>query len=194
MKKSLMERHAEHGPWGDAQRHLPLAVLERGFAELSAPKDRGEVALLVSRADDGTRSMPERATLSVAEGMPGDAWLRDSPENPGAQLAVMRVDVARLVANGQPIELAGDNLFVDLDLSVANLPLASRLRAGGVLLEVTPKPHTGCLKFRQRFGEDALRLTAAERFRDQRLRGIYLRVVEAGEVAVGDAIEVVSRN
>jgi len=196
MKKSRANLHGTHGPWGDSKRHLPLAELECGFAELSPPKDHGELALLVSRADDGVRTLRDRVTLSIEEGMPDDAWFRDSPEDPEAQLAVMRVDVARLVANGQPIALAGDNLFVDLDLSVANLPLGSRLRiggAGGVELEVTPKPHNGCLKFRERFGDDALRLTAAAPFRDLRLRGIYLKVVEAGEVAVGDAIEVTSR-
>jgi len=196
LKKSAAIRHATHGPWGDSKRHLPLEQLERGFAELSPPKDHGELALLVSRAYDGARKLLDHVTLSVERGLPDDAWFRDSPETPEAQLAVMRVDVARLVANGQPIELAGDNLFVDLDLSVANLPLGSRLRiggSGGARLEVTPKPHNGCLKFRQRFGADALRLTAAAPFRDFRLRGIYLKVVEAGEVAVGDAIEVMSR-
>jgi hypothetical protein len=193
MKKSRLLKHAAHGPWGDSARHLPTAELERGIAALSPPKDRGEIALLVSRADNGTRTTHDRVLLSVEGGMPGDAWLRDSPDSPEAQLAVMRADVAGLVANGQPIELAGDNLFVNLDLAVANLPLGSRLRVGGAVLEVTPKPHNGCLKFRQRFGADALRLTADERFRDQRLRGIYLRVVEAGEVAVGDAMEVTSR-
>jgi MOSC domain-containing protein YiiM len=102
------------------------------------------------------------------------------------------VDVARLFANGQPLSLFGDNLLVDLDLSVANLPTGSRLRVGGALLEVTPKPHDGCVKFRQRVGQAALRLTADHRL-DLRLRGIYAKVVEAGEVALGDPIEVLSR-
>jgi hypothetical protein len=196
MKKSRAIHHATHGPWGDAARHLSLAEIERGFARLSPPSDRGELALLVSRADDGARTLLDRVRLDIEAGMPDDAWFRDSPDMPEAQLAVMRVDVARLVANGQAIELAGDNLFVDLDLSVANLPCGSRIRiggAGGAELEVTPKPHKGCLKFRQRFGKDALRFAAAAPFRDLRLRGIYLKIVEAGEIAVGDAIEVVSR-
>lgn len=193
MKKTRMLRHAAHGPWGDSSRHLERAELERRVAELAPPKDRGEVALLVSRADDGARTLHDRVTLSIEQGMPGDAWFRDSPDAPEAQLAVMRIDFARLVANGQPAELAGDNLFIDLDLSTANLPLGSRLRAGGALLEVTEKPHNGCLKFRQRFGADALRITADARYRDLHLRGIYLKVVEPGEMAAGDAIEVASR-
>src|SRR4029079_8249763 len=84
-------------------------------------------------------------------------------------------------------------LFFDLDLSAANLPIGSRLRAGGVLLEVTPKAHNGCHKFKGRFGGDALRFVAPPERRPLNLRGIYLRVVEDGEVAVGDAVEVVMR-
>ena len=91
------------------------------------------------------------------------------------------------------LSLFGDNLLVELDLSTQNLPTGTRLRLGQALLEVTPEPHNGCLKFRQRFGGDALRLTADERFRDQHLRGIYLRVVEPGPVCVGDDIEVLTR-
>ena len=105
----------------------------------------------------------------------------------------MRVDVARLMANGQPLSLFGDNLLVDLDLSVANLPTGSRLRLGEAILEVTPEPHTGCVKFKQRFGGDALRLTADRRFRPLRLRGIYAKTVEPGGIALGDPIEVLSR-
>jgi hypothetical protein len=193
LRTTRLIRHALHGPWGDAARHLPFAELERGLATLAPPKDRGGLALLVARGDDGTRRTPERAVLTPEGGVPGDAWGRDAREGNDDQIALMRVDVARLVANGQPLALAGDNLFVDLDLSLANLPAGSRLIVGAALLEVTPKAHNGCAKFRQRFGADALRLTADERFRPLRLRGIYARVVQPGEVAVGDPIEVVSR-
>jgi hypothetical protein len=193
MKTTRMIRHAAHGPWGDAAHHLASDELERGYAQLSPPKDSGELALICARGEDGQRSELQRAALSVRGGLPGDAWFRDCPEKVDAQLTVMRVDVARLFANGQSITLAGDNLFVDLDLSKANLPCGSRLRIGGALLEVTPEPHNGCLKFRQRFGADALRFTAEPNRHDQHLRGIYLKTVEAGEVAVGDTIEVLSR-
>jgi hypothetical protein len=186
-------RHASHGPWGDASRHQPLAELERALAQLSPPRDAGTLALVVARGDDGRRETPARALLTPAGGVPGDAWARDCPEKPEAQLALMRADVARLLANGQPLTLFGDNLLVDLDLCAANLPAGSRLRVGQALLEVTPEPHNGCVKFRQRFGKDALRLTALPHLRALRLRGIYARVVEAGEVAPGDAVAVLSR-
>lgn len=193
MSRTSATRHADHGPWGDPSRHLPLEELARGLERLAPPRDRGELALIVARRDRGTRETPKRALLTPAGGVPGDAWLRNSPEKIDAQLAVMRADVARLVANGQPLSLFGDNLLVELDLSLSNLPTGSRLRLGAALLEVTPEPHNGCLKFRQRFGGDALRLTADRRFRDLRLRGIYMKVVEEGEVALGDPIQVLSR-
>jgi MOSC domain-containing protein YiiM len=97
-----------------------------------------------------------------------------------------------MFANGQDLGLFGDNLLVDLDLSRANLPAGTRLRLGECTLEVTPEPHNGCLKFKQRVGGDALRMTADPRFRDLRLRGIYVKVIEAGPVQVGDAIRVLS--
>jgi MOSC domain-containing protein YiiM len=108
-------------------------------------------------------------------------------------LAVMQRDVAELIANGQPLTLFGDNVFVDLDLSTANLPAGSRLRVGAVELVVTPAPHNGCRKFRGRFGDDALRFVAARHLRPRNLRGIYLRVVSGGDVACGDPVVVVSR-
>jgi len=181
------------GPLGDAARHLDLATLHSRFASLPAPpRDRGHLALLVARRPDGRHDTPHAARLTAEEGLAGDRWQR-CDGRPESQLAVMRVDVATLIANGQALSLFGDNLLVDLDLSDENLPAGTRLRLGGALLEVTPEPHNGCALFRQRFGGDALRLTAEKPRRHQHLRGIYLRVVEAGDVAVGDPIEVVSR-
>jgi MOSC domain-containing protein YiiM len=191
MRTTRTLRHVVHGPWGDSSRHLPLAELEAGLAKLSPPKDAGRLELIVARSDDGRRQTPERTRLSPEEGVPGDAWLRDAPDETHSQITMMRADVARLVANGQPLSLSGDNLIVDLDLSVENLPVGSRIELGEALLEVTPEPHDGCLKFRQRFGKDALRLTAQRR--PLRLRGVHLEVVRAGEVAVGDLARVVSR-
>ncbi len=171
-----------------------LAALEASLAELGpAQRDHGRVALLVSRGNDGLREMPARVRLTPSDGMPGDAWQRRPDRKLDGQLAVMQLDVAALIANGQPLPLFGDNLILELDLSQENLPLASRLRAGSAVLEVTPKPHNGCAKFRARFGDDALRFVSRPPQRHLNLRGIYLRVVEAGEVAVGDVIEVLER-
>ena len=193
MRATRLALHATHGPWGDRARHLSTEEIERGLEKLAPPEDRGTLALIVSRGDDGGRETPGSVRLTCEEGVPGDAWLRDAPDKLDAQITMMRADFGELVANGQPLTLFGDNLIVDLDLSVENLPTGSRLQLGGALLEVTPEPHTGCMKYRQRFGKEALKITGAPGHRDQRLRGIYVKVVDPGEVAVGDAIEVLSR-
>ena len=183
-----------HEPQGDPAHHLELRALLTGLRALpAAGADRGHVALIVRRLADGSRETPESVRLCSEEGVPGDDWSRRPPRNPEAQLAVMRLGVAELIANGQPLTLFGDNLIVDLDLSAANLPTGSRLRVGAALVEVTPKPHNGCRKFRARFGDGALRLVSIRELRHRNLRGVYLRVIEGGDVAVGDEIRVVHR-
>jgi MOSC domain-containing protein YiiM len=182
------------GPHGDEKCHLPRDVLEQRLAALPAPPtEAGRIALLVSRWEDAVRETPERVRLTPQGGMPGDAWARKTPEKVDAQLTVMQADVAQLMANGQALSLFGDNLLIELDLSAENLPPGTRLRAGTALLQVTPEPHNGCLKFRGRFGQDALKLTADPRHREKKLRGIHMRVIEAGEVGVADEIRVVER-
>jgi MOSC domain-containing protein YiiM len=179
---------------GDPVRFRPLAELERMLRDRPpAPADHGRLALVVSRGAGGRRQALPKAVLTSEDGVPGDAWGRTSRKDRDAQLAVMQLDVAELFANGQPLTLFGDNLFLDLDLSSDNLPTGSRVRVGGAVLEVTPKPHTGCRKFRARFGDDALALQAKPELKRRNLRGIYLRVVEAGEVRVDDPAEVVAR-
>ena len=181
-------------PQGDPERHLDLALLEAGLRGLpAAQSDVGRVALIVRRRSDGARESLERARLTSEEGVPGDDWSRRPPRDPEAQLAVMRRAVAELIANGQALTLFGDNLFVDLDLSAANLPAGARLRVGAAVVEVTPKPHNGCHKFRGRFGDAALRFVQARPTRDQNLRGVYWKVVVPGDARVGDAIEVIRR-
>ncbi len=105
----------------------------------------------------------------------------------------MWTGIARLIANGQPLTTFGDNLFVELDLSAANLPTGTRLAVGRAIVEVTPKPHNGCSKFDARFGNDALCFVQAPATRADNRRGIYWKVVTEGEVSVGDSIRVLSR-
>ena len=184
----------QFGPSGDPSRHLPLGELEQKLGTLpAAPRDAGRVALLVRRRPDKVREAPTRIDLGPDSGVPGDAWGRGQKPDSTAQVTVMEIDVAEMIANGQPLTVFGDNLFLALDLSVENLPTGTRLRLGRALLEVTAKPHNGCRKFAARFGHDALRLVSNPELRHRNLRGIYMCVVEAGEVAVGDAVAVVSR-
>jgi MOSC domain-containing protein YiiM len=145
------------------------------------------------RAEDGSRETPERLRLSPEDGVPGDKWGRDPERKLDAQIAVMQRNIAELIANGQPLTLFGDSLFVELDLSSANLPPGSRLRVGEAVVEVTPMPHNGCAKFKARFGADALFFVNAKPTRHLNLRGIYWKVIEAGEIRVGAPVQVLSR-
>ena len=181
-------------PSGDPDAHLPFAQLSRRWHTFgAADRDEGRLALIVLRRADGVRETPSHTRLTLEEGVPGDDWCRRPPRDPEAQLAVMRADVARLIANGQPLTVFGDNLFVNLDISAGNLPTGTRLRVGGAVVEVTPKAHNGCRKFNGRFGNDALRFVAYKATRDQNFRGIYWKVVQPGDVRVGDAIRVLAR-
>jgi MOSC domain-containing protein len=164
-----------------------LKVLPRGS------EDKGRVALLMRRREGGQRETLQKVVLAPDIGVPGDAWCRTAQRNVDMQIAVMEKDVAELIANGQPLPLFGDCLFLELDLSSGNLPPGSRVRVGGAVLEVTPMPHNGCRKFRARFGDGALRFVSMRELRDRNLRGIYMRVAEGGEVRVGDAAVVISR-
>lgn len=179
---------------GDRGRFLSLDVLEARLAALPpAPPDAGRVGLVVARGPGGRRERLSRVSVTSDSAVPVDAWGRQARPALEAQLAVMQVDIAELIANGQPLMLFGDNLFLDLDLSAANLPSGSRLRAGTATLEVTPEPHDGCGKFRERFGDAALRLVSRGDLRHLNLRGVYMRVVEDGEIAVGDPVQFLSR-
>jgi MOSC domain-containing protein YiiM len=190
-----VERLIESSSGGDPARFRPLEFLETQCAALPpAPRDAGRVHLLVKRGPRGQREALPRAFMTPESGIPGDAWGRQRHPAPEAQLTVIQIDVAELIANGQPLTLFGDNLFLELDLSEANLPPGSRLRAGTATLEVTPEPHDGCRKFRERFGDAALRFVSKRDLRHLNLRGVYMRVVEAGEIAAGDAVQVLSRS
>jgi MOSC domain-containing protein YiiM len=178
---------------GESVIHLTLAELEARLRALSpAPKDSGSLALIVRRTH-GIRETPDRLMLTPEEGVPGDDWNRRLPRKLEAQVAVMRLDVAELIAHGQPLTVFGDNLFVDFDISTTNIPAGTRLHVGEAVVEVTPMPHNGCAKFKSRFGQDALQFVNAKPTRDQNLRGIYWKVIKAGEVGVGTPIQVLSR-
>ncbi|MFN0051539.1 MAG: MOSC domain-containing protein [Planctomycetales bacterium] len=179
---------------GDPAKFHSLQTLEQRLAALpDAPASTGRVALIIRRTAGGLREYPARAMMTLAEGLPGDAWGRQADRTVESQLAVIQWDVAELIANGQPLGLSGDNLILELDLSAANLPPGSRLRVGYAVMKVTPMPHNGCRKFKARFGPDALHFVSKPDLRHRNLRGIYLRVEEPGEVAVGDRVEVLER-
>lgn len=161
----------------------------------AAPADRGRVESIVLRPKVDERVVVQAAMVDAQDGVIGDSWrARGSSKpsgsaNPESQVTVMSV---RALAAIEPDEsrwpLAGDQLLVDADLSVANLPAGSRFAVGDVILEVSETPHTGCSKFSARFGSDALRWVNSPEGRELRLRGVNTRVVQGGAVQVGDVI------
>jgi hypothetical protein len=182
------------GKRGKKAQHLTRAELEAAIAQLEpAPRDQGKVVLLVARGPNGERTLHSEALLTEHGGMPGDRWVSQDKYGPEYQLATMRADFARVIANGQPLELHGDNLFLELDLSSENLPTGSLVRLGQALLRVTPQAHNGCKKWVQRFGLAPMQMNLDPAHRRVHLRGIYFQVVEAGHVRTGDAAVVVER-
>ena len=178
---------------GDPSAHVEQAVLQRGLHALHPPPtDRGAVHAVICRKAGHERTTPAHVLLCPERGVEGDRWIHGNAHR-GMQVAIMRSDVAHLFAGGQHPVFFGDNLLVDLDLSVENLPPGTRLKVGDALCVVSDEPHMGCHLFRDRFGSDALRLTADDNGKQQRFRGVYLTVIEAGEVSRGSVISVLSR-
>jgi len=169
-----------------------LEELERLWRAMPpAPRDRGSVRAICVRKGNGIHQTPPRVTLSERRGVEGDRWADSVDRDPEAQVTLMAARVAELVASERtPFYGAGDNFYVDLDLAEDALPPGTRLRIGTAVLEVSSKPHTGCKKFRERFGVEALRWVNHKMNRALRLRGINCRVVTAGEVSVGDEVTV----
>lgn len=177
--------------------HRGAADLEAGLDDIRrSPEDGGTVELIVRRPAESEREVLEEGTLDLAEGLLGDTWRArgsrrtgDGSPNRDTQLTLINARLIALVARERERwPLAGDQLYVDLDLSADNLPPGTRLALGAVVIEVSAVPHTGCAKFSQRFGSEALRFVNSPVGRSLHLRGINARVVEPGVVRRGDAV------
>ncbi len=171
--------------------------LERTFdAELdavrSAPTDHGRVELIVRRPADDERELLDEAHLDPGSGLVGDRWASRHGHEPVYLAAELTVINTRVLAAIEPDRsrwpLAGDQLYVDFDLSVENLPVGSRLAVGAAIIEISETPHTGCAKFSSRFGSDALRWINSATGRANRMRGLNAWIVEGGIVRAGDPI------
>lgn len=162
----------------------------------AAPADLGHVDLVVRRPAEGEREVLAAGELHRAHGLVGDNWAQrgssrtdDGSSHPDMQLNVINARLSTYVAvDPERRALAGDQLHLDLDLSLANLPPGTRLALGTAVIEVTEIPHTGCAKFVERFGRDAMRFVNSPRGRELRLRGLNAKVVVAGVVRPGDEV------
>ena len=177
--------------------HVPMTELEAGLDSIrQSPKDRGVVKMIVRRPCDDDREIVQEAELDLTDGLVGDNWksrgsrhMPDRSANPDAQITVMNARLIALVAQNEARwALAGDQLFVDLDLSADNLPPGTRLSIGTAVIEVTAQPHTGCSKFSARFGVDALKFVNSPEGKQLHLRGINTRIVQSGKIHVGDTV------
>ena len=176
-------------------KHLTMDELEAGLDEIRrAPKDEGVLRLIVRRPQIEEREVLEDAELHLEEGLVGDSWIRrgssrtmDGSPHPDMQLNIMNARVAALVAQDKSRwQLAGDQLYLDMDLSAENLPAGTQLAIGSAVIEVTPPPHTGCKKFVSRFGLEAMKFVNSSVGRELHLRGINAKVVQPGRIRVGD--------
>ncbi|MDI1240797.1 MAG: MOSC domain-containing protein [bacterium] len=181
--------------------HLTTEEIEAKIADvLASPKDNGTLEMIVRRPEVNSRQVVDTGYLSLENGLIGDNWLsRGSSRtdnglgHPEMQLNLMNWRFANLITGSRErVQLAGDQLFVDLDLSPDNIPPGTRLSIGDAEIEITAIPHLGCKKFVERFGMDAMKFANSDFGRGHNLRGVNAKVVISGEVAVRNSIQIVS--
>lgn len=177
---------------------LTTEELEAGLDDIYlSPKDDGRIDMIVCRPDDDKREILPDAMLDLMEGLVGDNWkargskkTSDGSAHPEMQLNIMNSRVIALLAQEQDRwQLAGDQLFIDMDLSEKNLPAGTRLALGTAVIEITAKPHTGCNKFAARYGQDAAKFVNSPLGKELHLRGVNAKVIQSGTIQVGDAVK-----
>ncbi len=162
----------------------------------AAPSDAGTLDLVLRRPAAGEREVLDEAQLTIAEGVAGDNWIArgsrrttDGRSHPDMALNVMNARFGRFIAvDPERMALAGDQLYLDFDISGSNTPAGTRLAIGGAVIEVTDQPHTGCPKFKERFGADAWRFVNSPVGKELRLRGLNARVVVEGTIRPSDTV------
>ena len=181
----------------DALTHPSIEQLNAGLDHIRrSPDEAGTLLKVVQRPAVDRRNVVAAGRLDVEDGLVGDSWkdrgsasTADGRANPEAQITIINSRALQLMAQSEDRwPLAGDQLVIDIDMSEANLPPGTRLSIGSAVLEVSAEPHTGCVKFAHRFGNDALRFVSTPTGQDLRLRGANARVVRSGTIRVGDIV------
>lgn len=176
-------------------KHLTMKELEAGLDKIrQSPQDEGDLVLIVRRPQADQREVLAKGQLDLEQGLVGDNWqargsssIADGAADIERQITLMNSRVIALMAPDKARwPLAGDQLFIDMDLSTQNLPPGTRLNLGSAIIEVSAKPHTGCKKFVSRFGADAMKFVNSPEGRQLCLRGINARVIQPGVIRVGD--------
>jgi hypothetical protein len=177
---------------------LSMTELEAGMEYIrQAPNDHGILKMIVRRPAVDEREMISEGELNTGEGLVGDTWrvrvsghTPDGSANTDAQITVMNARAIALLAQSEDRwSLAGDQLYVDMNLGEDNLPPGTRLALGSAILEVSDEPHTGCKKFSSRFGVEAMKFVNSSEGKRLHLRGINTRVIQSGTIRVGDALK-----
>lgn len=177
--------------------HLTTKQIEEGLdLILQSPKDNGVIKLIVRRPKVGEREVLEEGEIDLEVGLVGDCWktrgssrTTDGFGHPEMQLTLMNTRIIDLITQDKHCwKLAGDQFFVDLDLSEENIPPGTRLSIGTAIIERTEIPHLGCKKFIDRFGKDAMRFVNSDMGKLLNLRGINAKVIKPGIVKRGDVI------
>lgn len=171
-------------------KHLTTEELENGLDEIiKSPKDNGVLKLIVCRPKTNEREILETGDLDVKKGLLGDRW-GTKKANVNSQLTLMNSRAVDLLAQAKERwALAGDQLYVDLDLTDENLPHGTQLKVGEAIIEITPTPHNGCKKFVERFGLDAMKFVNSPIGKKYHLRGIYAKVIKSGAIRQGDLVK-----
>jgi MOSC domain-containing protein YiiM len=178
--------------------HRSLTDLQHGLEDIkNSPSDNGMLYMIVVRPTKRDRNVPWFSKLAPEFGLEGDHWsqgswktLPDGSPDPSVQVTIMNSRCLDLIATAKERwPLAGDNLIVDMDISISNLKAGQKVSIGSAILEISDVPHTGCMKFRDRFGVEALKFVSTKEARELRLRGMFARVIKAGEIRIGDRMK-----
>ena len=177
--------------------HLTRAELQAGLPHiLASPAEDGTLEAVVIRPGHGLREELESCDISLAGGVQGDHWAKgcwlstdDGEPHPDVQICIMNARcIAHIAGARDRWALAGDNLFIDMDIRPENLPAGQRLRIGTAIIEITAVKHAGCKSFAEHYGQSAVVFVNARKVSALRLRGVYARVVQDGRVALGGRV------